>query len=409
MKLNLKLSPLIHKRVQESITRETIFQHQILFDSLHSDNEIERLFIQYLSNEQVYLLRMFQCLIDINHDVIDDDEVVASSLRTIYQCYLIQESERDVLLTQTMRENFENNMIQIEQTSNCDRQVIQQLFQPIVELITSVLQMDCFPRFIRSDLFINYLLQKEKPYLNRISIPVTDIEEDLIVYNNNDFVAPIISKKDIRFCSVLLKDCFEWEQVSHECNSDYSSTIYTREPIYLSGDNGMSIIKKQVLSIPFDAYNLFLKLNDFDIVKRFDTTISNIEVVSAAEEQNTSIPSVVSMHTYNRDNKKRVYVSTAFCIQPDNSFVTIQKSCQISQYPDIEFIKYFCVRHYQRVNNQITLFTQVLLCSDDKYHNDSLEQFIHQVIQTENDKDIRTSYVSQLIAMNPCISDLLNT
>lgn len=165
-----------------------------------------------------------------------------------------------------------------------------QLFTSLETAIKGQLQFDVFPRFIRSDLWKDFVMKQDKQFLEQISTrrQQNDIVKSLYTYD--DYTAPVITDLDFDLIRQLAQDGPEWKLIyTHNKsagNVELTSSCYIMlDYNFIVGEGLPAIYKNRPFTkiecyFPYDANECYETLKSLEHCYKAEKILEKVSHVN---------------------------------------------------------------------------------------------------------------------------------
>ncbi|KAL0482493.1 hypothetical protein AKO1_014467 [Acrasis kona] len=179
------------------------------------------------------------------------------------------------------------------------------LFEQVYQIMYNDLKDDCFPRYIRSQMYKDFAHKMGESYIKSLSIHRSQSQNKALLYKPEDFDGNCIDDKDVSFVTKLCEDSLDWKGVGFNIpfasGADPDSKFYLSETNYSIGSENYKL-GKIVGHLPCSSYKAMCAATDIDT----DQLLSAVSVGYKKYDEHTPY-SVQCIETTIEVNKMLTY------------------------------------------------------------------------------------------------------
>ncbi|KAL0481656.1 hypothetical protein AKO1_012477 [Acrasis kona] len=164
--------------------------------------------------------------------------------KRIIETFLIKGVDKEVNVDEQARKRIKDVFDKTEAPTDSEKHSFSEhLFNPLFKLVRREIRMDTFPRYIRSDYFIDFAEKKGEEFIRKISIDLRRSEpRNAVMFQPTDFTTKQITDRDIQFILRLAEDSSDWESLIKGSNLNHY--CYTSKTDYsIGGLKGLKLGK----------------------------------------------------------------------------------------------------------------------------------------------------------------------
>jgi hypothetical protein len=318
-----------------------IDEYQYQFDKVMANETTRACFMKYLKQEynDEPLLFWEDCKTLQNTSSIADTFSLLEQVNTIYNTYIRRGGKKELNISSPVLKQVTDHINVVVSSG----QEAYELFQPALLSVVDSLERDSFARFIRSDMWIQYVRKlhtKSVEDMDKVAIHKSQLKQ--MTYSIKDMERPYINEYDLKFALHMSRDGMLWECIKEFSPSKYKyvkkMTAYNGHLTILDDEtkkaySGKFFMSKVNFIIKYDAKTLFLLLHSKEqhdtvfgsVVEH--TNMSERDVSDTAFEENAlhtrnvSMNFVVNVPLFNG----RVAYGCTTSIEVDNTYIFIAK------------------------------------------------------------------------------------
>jgi hypothetical protein len=250
-------------------------KYHIHFHSIYQNEDMKKSFLKHLESE--FNTEPFEfCLFAYEFENLEKDEEKLSSFFQIYDCYLKNNSEKEINISGEKKDIFyKKNSDQLESKDKWISKDEREIFQSLRICIENQLYHDVFPRFIRSTQCMKVL---EKHQRDSKTLELKQIYD--FPYKDSDFEQEIITNKDISFLDRLMEDSYDWDLVYSE-KKTHTNTFFLKKSYLpdVTFFNHSKVYKFESI-IPFGIDQCIEGLCSINQLKKYDFIVEDGLLVS---------------------------------------------------------------------------------------------------------------------------------
>ncbi len=245
-------------------------------------------------------------------------------------------------------------------------------FDNVYSVTYCLLKLDVFPRFIRSKIFTKFI-KKNSSIVKSLQKQTDDKQ---ILYTMEDYYAPTITEKDVRFIQYLNKDSNNWKLFKYFKKSrlEDCATCYINSGEIMAGNNVPSYLKKRPfvkidMYLPFGLDQVLRAVFDEEIYAKVDPNWIGVDRVSFTKpDKSLGIDYASSILT----EKFRIplfaprilHYNVTLVRDPDdpNIIYEVIRDAKMTQKPPKGYVKGHIVGcfAFQRIDDELTRFSNVV-------------------------------------------------
>jgi hypothetical protein len=250
-------------------------------------------------------------------------------------------------------------------------------FARIKDSVMLELKHDTFPRFLRSKIWLDFVQNKSKEYIESISVLKAAVD---FHYTDADFSAPVVFDKDFRFMEALAEDDEDWEfRGSNKLGTSVVNSFYGSKN-YLPNVSWMEkgCFVKYTVTFPFSLEQCAKAMMPLGYMEQYDPNCKRLQNIAfysneelkskfqaTASEYRTSCVAAyrVDLHWPMRTPRRLIAACSAEYKPEREQLMFIMKSVDPPSDMPLKKgwieAKDLCCNIFLKIDEHRTLFTQI--------------------------------------------------
>jgi hypothetical protein len=253
----------------------SLAKYQVQLDLIKTVPEANEHFKQYLQRSFTFESYLFLLEVDKMKLPQYSSEQKASKIVQIYKDFICIGSPHEVNIDNKAREKVEAVLVESKQLDHLDQLLVNtDVFYPVEAVVSRELRMDAFPRYIRSEDFIEFVSKKDEDFLRQIAVVDVPWGAQELVFRPSDFQSTRMTDKDIIFVLRMNEDSPDWTSLRATKKKDVKERdhyCYISKTSYHVGDaiEGLHLCKFTGY-VPYSAEHLLEAISNIETSKAYD-------------------------------------------------------------------------------------------------------------------------------------------
>jgi hypothetical protein len=296
----------------------SLADYQVQLDLVKTVPEANEHFKQYLQRSFSFEGYLFLLEVEKLKSPQFSNEQKAGMIVQIYKNFICLKSPHEVNIDNRARDRVTAILMESKQLDHLDQLVVPlDVFYPVEAVVSRELRMDAFPRYIRSEDFMEFVSKKDETFLRQIAAVDAKWGAQELVFRPSDFQSTKLTDKDIIFMIRLNEDSPDWAPLRATKKNDIKEQdhyCYISKTSYHVGDaiEGLHLCKFTGY-VPYSAEHLLEAIAKPETAKSFDHNMSVLQDVDYVPlDSNTPYP---ILYTYYEANLGIPFHKNRHCIQ----------------------------------------------------------------------------------------------
>eukprot|EP01080_Neovahlkampfia_damariscottae_P004512 gene4512-7890_t len=289
----------------------------IEFGSVFYFKEIQEHFLEFLQTE--FNPEPFLCVLAINElNELSLDEDIIQKCQDIVNKFINPKAQHEVNISQSTKKTLLTSLEQqLKENEWILEETAYEIFFPLKRILSSELNADNFPRFVRTKKFAEIAEKYSED--TRVMKVITALKYP---FTDEYYEKPFITKSEVSFLNELTQDSFAWELIDSKDRFD----VYTSHLNFLPESKFFSNAKayKTNATLPYSfekVANFFLSIEH---TKQFNPIITDISIRETFSVKN------ISAQYPDDDIANQIHsIIGETCVQPPFPMNTPRKSTDV--------------------------------------------------------------------------------
>jgi hypothetical protein len=199
----------------------SIENYQVQLELVMNEPDAHEHFVKYLKRSLNLEGYLFLCQVKELQSPQMRDAQKAELVCSIYRDFIRLKSTHELNIDNHAREKVESVILETDQLSNSRELLVSQnVFAPVAHIVARELKEDAFPRYIRSEDFLEFIKTTGEDYLRLIAMDASLNGKQELVFRTSDFEATNITDKDICFVLRMNEDSTDWSPLRRTKKKD---------------------------------------------------------------------------------------------------------------------------------------------------------------------------------------------